>query len=66
MVRNIAGVLMRIGQGLAPVGWAEEVLISQDRTQGGMTADADGLYFVSVRYDEKHQLPAPPSVCRFW
>ncbi len=66
MVRNIAGVLMRIAQGLAPIEWAREVLESEDRTQGGMTAPADGLYFVSVQYDDKYQLPKTPEVCRFW
>ncbi len=66
MVRNIAGVLMRIGEGLAPTEWAGEVLRSEDRTQGGVTAPAHGLYFVSVQYSEKYELPETPEVCRFW
>lgn len=66
MVRNIAGVLMRIGQSLESVEWAREVLISGDRTKAGMTAPADGLYFVSVHYDPKFALPDTPKVCRFW
>ena len=66
MVRNIMGVLMRIGEGLEPVRWAGEVLASRDRKAGGITAPADGLYFVSAQYDEKYHLPAIPQACRFW
>ncbi len=66
MIRNIMGVLTRIGEGLEPVQWAREVLNSQDRKTGGVTAPADGLYFVSAQYDKIYNLPAPPEVCRFW
>ncbi len=66
MIRNIMGVLTRIGEGLEPVQWAREVLNSQDRKTGGITAPADGLYFVSAQYDKIYNLPAPPEVCRFW
>lgn len=51
MVRNIAGVLMAIGEGKAPVSWAAEVLAGRDRTLGGVTASPDGLYFVHAGYD---------------
>ena len=57
MVRNIAGVLIDIGQGLKPVSWAGEVLQSVDRTQAGITAPPDGLYLVEVTYPEAFQLP---------
>ncbi len=66
MVRNIMGVLTRIGEGLKPARWAGEVLASRDRRAGGVTAPADGLYFVSVRYDQKYNLPVAPDACRFW
>ncbi len=66
MVRNIAGVLLRIGARLESVHWAQQVLESRDRNLGGVTAPADGLYFVSVDYDAKYGLPNPPEVCRFW
>jgi tRNA pseudouridine38-40 synthase len=66
MVRNIAGVILRIGARLESVHWARAVLDSRDRKMGGVTATADGLYFVSVEYDEKYGLPDPPEVCRFW
>lgn len=58
MVRNIAGVLMTIGDGDRPVEWAQEVLERRDRTQAGVTAPAEGLYLLAVRYPERFGLPA--------
>ncbi|GGO76050.1 tRNA pseudouridine synthase A [Marinobacterium nitratireducens] len=58
MVRNIAGVLMKIGAGEAEPGWAEEVLHARDRRQGGITAPPWGLYFVDVDYPAEFGLPA--------
>ena len=66
MVRNIMGVLMRVGEGIEPPKWAGDVLQSRDRKQGGITAPACGLYFVSASYDSKLKLPETPSACRFW
>lgn len=57
MVRNIAGVLLAIGVGDQPVQWAQEVLERRDRTQAGVTAPADGLYLLAVRYPERFGLP---------
>lgn len=57
MVRNIAGVLMTIGAGERPVEWAREVLESQLRRQGGVTAHPYGLYLVSVEYPQEFVLP---------
>ncbi len=57
MVRNIAGVLMAIGCGKRPVVWAQEVLEHRDRTLGGVTAPPFGLYFMSVGYPDKFELP---------
>lgn len=57
MVRNIVGVLMAIGCGDQEPIWAKEVLDTQDRTLGGVTAPANGLYLTGVSYDEKFQLP---------
>lgn len=56
MVRNIAGVLMKIGAGEAKPVWCREVLELRDRTQGGVTAPAAGLYLVGVEYPEKFGL----------
>ncbi|MDX1697572.1 MAG: tRNA pseudouridine(38-40) synthase TruA, partial [Thiohalobacterales bacterium] len=52
MVRNIAGVLMTIGCGERPVDWVREILALRDRTRGGVTAPASGLYLVGVSYPE--------------
>ena len=57
MVRNIAGVLMAIGAGDRPVEWAQQVLERRDRTQAGVTAPAEGLYLLTVRYPERFGLP---------
>lgn len=60
MVRNIAGVLMAIGQGKERPAWLREVLEARDRTAGGVTAPPNGLYFVDVAYPEKYVLPKEP------
>ena len=61
MVRNVAGLLIAIGQGDRDPLWAGRVLESKDRTQGGPTAPAQGLYLWSVRYSRAFGLPAPRS-----
>ena len=60
MVRNIVGSLIEVGRGEQPVGWISEVLDKGDRKLAGVTADAQGLYFVSVRYEPKYGLPVLP------
>jgi tRNA pseudouridine38-40 synthase len=50
MVRNIAGVLMSVGRGEHSPDWVAEVLSHRDRTRGGVTAPAGGLYLVGVAY----------------
>lgn len=66
MVRNLCGVLLTIGAGDEKPDWAAQVLQSRDRTQGGITAPADGLYLVKVDYPEHYCLPNTPEACRFW
>ncbi|HEA25546.1 MAG TPA: tRNA pseudouridine(38-40) synthase TruA [Ectothiorhodospiraceae bacterium] len=56
MVRNLAGVLMTIGAGEAKPEWCREVLNFRDRTQGGVTAPAAGLYLVGVEYPQEFGL----------
>ncbi len=60
MVRNIAGVLMAIGRGEHSPEWALEVLKARDRTVGGMTAPAAGLYLMGVDYPNFSSLSDPP------
>ena len=60
MVRNIAGVLIAIGEGERAVDWALDVLGYRDRTLGGVTAPPQGLYLVQVGYPDEYLLPANP------
>jgi tRNA pseudouridine38-40 synthase len=57
MIRNMAGVLLSIGAGLAPIEWAKEVLEAKDRRKAGLTASPKGLYLVTVEYPEHFSLP---------
>lgn len=57
MVRNIAGTLMQIGRGDAPVEWMQTLLKLQDRTQATVTAPASGLYFVNAFYPPQYEIP---------
>ena len=57
MVRNIAGVLMAVGCGERPISWPADLLDARDRTRGGVTAPAEGLYLVSVDYPPAFSLP---------
>lgn len=60
MVRNIMGSLIEVGRGEQSVGWLKQVLDKGDRKLAGVTADAQGLYFMNVRYDPKYGLPLLP------
>jgi len=62
MVRNIAGVLMTVGRGEASPAWSQQVLDARDRTQGGVTAPADGLYLVNAAYPQKYGIPAHANI----
>ena len=57
MVRCIAGVLLSIGRGDRRPDWAREILRAKDRTLGGVTAPAGGLYLVAVKYPSRYALP---------
>jgi tRNA pseudouridine38-40 synthase len=59
MVRNIAGLLIAIGKGDAPVHRAAEVLAGRDRTANAATAPAGGLYLAAVRYPHAFALAEP-------
>lgn len=56
MVRNIMGVLITIGKNEQSEDWSLDVLEKRDRTLGGVTAPAAGLYLVKVQYDKKFGL----------
>jgi tRNA pseudouridine38-40 synthase len=58
MVRNIAGLLLAVGQGESAPGRVAEVLASRDRRTSAATAPPDGLYLAAVRYPAEFGLPA--------
>lgn len=49
-VRNIAGSLVKLGDGTWPVQKLAEVLAARSRAEAGPTAPAAGLYFAEVGY----------------
>ena len=60
MVRNIAGSLIAVGTGEKSHQWFADVFNGRDRKSAGVTADAQGLCFMSVRYDPKYDIPESP------
>ena len=50
MVRNIVGVLVRVGRGSEKPEWAKTVLEQCDRNHQGQTAPAHALFLVEVDY----------------
>jgi tRNA pseudouridine38-40 synthase len=58
MVRNIAGLLLAVGQGESAPERVAEVLASRDRKSNAATAPPDGLYLAAVRYPSEFGLPA--------
>jgi tRNA pseudouridine38-40 synthase len=64
MVRNIAGLLIHVGQGLAPATLAAELLAGRDRRPAPATAPAQGLYLWSVQYPDGFGLPDDSDMMR--
>lgn len=60
MVRNIAGVLIQIGEGRQSPGWTADLLQLRDRTRAAVTASPQGLCLCEVRYPAHFALPPPP------
>ena len=50
MVRSIVGTLVDVGKGKTSLEEFEEIFQARDRRQAGMTAPAEGLFLVEVRY----------------
>lgn len=57
MVRNIVGVLIRVGAGRQDADIVQKILESKDRRQAFETAPATGLYLINVRYPETYLFP---------
>src|SRR5215831_649629 len=53
MVRSIVGSLVEVGRGRFRPEWMTELLLSRDRSRGGRTAPAAGLFLVGVEYDRQ-------------
>ena len=51
-VRNMVGLLIKVGQGKIDVEKVKEILKSKSRKQNGVTAKAEGLYLVDVEYKD--------------
>jgi len=61
MVRNIVGLLVYVGRGKHPPGWAKEVLTARDRARAAPTFAAEGLYLEQVHYDARWGIPQSAS-----
>ncbi|HKT79184.1 MAG TPA: hypothetical protein VJP86_03115, partial [Vicinamibacterales bacterium] len=53
MVRNIVGALVEVGRGRRVSSWVRTLLATRDRSAGGPTAPAEGLFLVRVEYDDR-------------
>ena len=49
-VRNMVGILIRVGENKLSTKDVDKILKSCDRTKSGKTAPAEGLYLVNVKY----------------
>jgi tRNA pseudouridine38-40 synthase len=54
MVRNVMGVLMRVGAGWEKPEWMAEVIAARSRKEAGETAPPFGLYLTKVTYPEPY------------
>ncbi|MEM7293537.1 MAG: tRNA pseudouridine(38-40) synthase TruA [Pseudomonadota bacterium] len=59
MVRIVCGTLCKVGRAEADPTWVKELLDRGDRTAGGMTAPAGGLYFIGPTYPDMFNFPPP-------
>lgn len=57
MVRILVGTLTEVGTGRRSVAQVAEILASKDRKQAGITAPAQGLELIEVRYDGRRPSP---------
>jgi tRNA pseudouridine38-40 synthase len=65
MVRNIVGVLVKIGTGFREPIWMKEVLDAKNRRVAAETAPPDGLYLTHVRYPEPYAFPQTSGLMLF-
>ena len=53
MVRTIVGTLTAVGRGKQPVDGIAEVIAAKDRCAAGTTAPPEGLYLVSITFQDR-------------
>ena len=51
-VRNMVGLLIRVGEGKKTSTDVQKILDSKDRSKSGKTAPPEGLYLVDVKFKE--------------
>ncbi len=51
MVRNIVGTLVDVGKGKISVADFQKIIEAKDRRLAGMTAPAQGLFLLAIKYD---------------
>lgn len=56
MVRNIVGSLIEVGREKQSTEWIKLLLLEKNRTKAGVTAKANGLYFIRAIYPLHYQL----------
>lgn len=55
-VRNMVGILIKVGENKIKPQEILEILKSKDRTRAGKTAPAEGLYLVDVKYEGEEMI----------
>lgn len=53
-VRNMVGILIKVGEGKIKPEVIKDILESKDRTKSGKTAPPEGLYLVDVIYEKQY------------
>ena len=66
MIRNIVGTLLPIGDGRQAPEKMQEILLSRNRAQAGVTAAAHALYFMHADYPAHFSLPAHAPHSMLW
>lgn len=51
-VRNMVGILIKVGEEKISPKDVEKIMDSKDRTKSGKTAPAEGLYLMDVKYKQ--------------
>ena len=52
-IRNMVGILIRVGEEKESPEFVENFLNKKDRSKGGKTAPAEGLYLTNIKYQKQ-------------